>query len=97
MGDNLEAARTSHDISDLIPPGNRSASAAGRVVAGGFAGRAGAANDEFALEPGLVGLIGGLLLLVLALRLNLPVSLGRRSFERAEDDFSLGPRRLVWL
>jgi hypothetical protein len=66
-------------------------------LAGGFAGRAGAANDEFALEPDLVGLIGGLLLLPLVLRMNLAVSFGRRSLERAEDDFSLRPRRLVWL
>ena len=76
---------------------NRSATAAGRVVAGGFAGQAIAANHEFTLQSHLVVSIRGLLLLPLVLRLNLIILLGRRSVEWADDDFPLRPRMRLWL
>src|ERR1700730_19448428 len=75
----------------------RSATAAGRVVASGFAGQASAANHEFTLEPHLVVLIRCLLLLPSVLRLNLLILFGRRSVEWAEDDFSLRLRMLLGL
>src|SRR5947208_9105083 len=74
----------------------RSAPAGRRVVAGGFAGQASAANDEFTLEPHLVVSIRCLLLLPLVFRLNLILSVCR-SVEWADDDFLLRPRMLLWL
>ena len=75
----------------------RSATAAGRVVASGFAGQASAANHEFTLEPHLFVLIRRLLLLPLVLRLNLVILYGRRSVEWVDNGFSLRPRMFPWL
>jgi hypothetical protein len=74
---------------------DRSAAAAGRIVAGGIAGQAIAANHQFSLEPRLVVLIRRLLLLPVVLWLKLAVSFARRSVERADDDFPLRSR-LLW-
>jgi hypothetical protein len=76
-------------------PRYASAAAAGRVVAGGFAGQAAAADHEFTLELRFVGLVGRLLLLPLVLRSNPVILLGRRNIERA-GDFPLRSRLLLW-
>jgi hypothetical protein len=72
-----------------------SAAAAGRVIAGGFAGLAVAADHEFALELRFVGLVGRLLLFPPVPRSNPVILLGRRNIERA-GDFPLRSRLLLW-
>jgi hypothetical protein len=79
----------------LARPRRASAAAAGRVVAGGFAGQAAAADHEFTLELRFVGLVRRLLLLPLVLRSNPVILLGRRNIERA-GDFPLRSRLLPW-
>jgi hypothetical protein len=79
----------------LARPRRASAAAAGRVVAGGFAGQAAAADHEFTLELRFVGLVRRLLLLPLVLRSNPVILLGRRNIERG-GDFPLRSRLLLW-
>ncbi len=75
---------------------NRSATdAAVCVVADGFAGKASAANHEFALKPRLVGLIGRLLLFPAVFWLTLAIWFGRGSIEWGENDFRFRARMLL--
>jgi hypothetical protein len=75
---------------------NGSAIVSCRIAPGRFAGKAGAANHELALELRVVVLFRRLLLLPRILRLSPPVFFVRRAVERTEHDFRLRSRVRLW-